>query len=175
MAPLRNARQEKFCEEYVRSGNGTRSYEAAGYKCRTENCAAAGAVQILRNIHVKARLRELQNRTAARVEEALGVDREWVVRRLVENVERAMQGVPVCDRNGKPTGEWKYEGNVVNRGLELIGKHLGMFVEPEKAPPTHHIASVSFYLPHNGRDPMLAEQDAIAKEDDLPVMGNRKG
>ena len=22
--------------------------------------------------------------------------------------------------------EWKYEGNVVNRGLELIGKHLGM-------------------------------------------------
>jgi phage terminase small subunit len=38
-----------------------------------------------------------------------------------------MQAVPVLDSNGKPVGEWKWEGSVANRGLELVGKHLRMF------------------------------------------------
>ena len=33
------------------------------------------------------------------------------------------------DRDGKPTGEYQYQGNVANKALELLGRHLGMFVD----------------------------------------------
>jgi phage terminase small subunit len=48
---------------------------------------------------------------------------------LVENVERAMQAAPVLDAKGNPTGEYRYNGGVANRALELIGKENGMFVD----------------------------------------------
>ena len=52
---------------------------------------------------------------------------EWVVARLVENVERAMQLEPTTDGEGKPTGEHVYQGSVANKALELLGRHAGMF------------------------------------------------
>ena len=48
--------------------------------------------------------------------------------KLRENVERAMQAVPVMGKDG-PTGEFKYDGAVANRALELLGKHIGMFTD----------------------------------------------
>ena len=48
---------------------------------------------------------------------------------MVENVERAMQAVPVLDRQGNPTGDYTYQGNVANRALELIGKEYAMFID----------------------------------------------
>ena len=33
-----------------------------------------------------------------------GSGKGWVIAKLVENVERAMQAVPVLDSEGKPTG-----------------------------------------------------------------------
>ena len=47
----------------------------------------------------------------------------------MENVEKAMQAVPVLDNQGNPTGVYKYEGSVANRALELIGKEYGMFID----------------------------------------------
>jgi hypothetical protein len=37
--------------------------------------------------------------------------------RLKENVERAMQIVPVLDKEGNSTGEFTYNGFVANKGL----------------------------------------------------------
>jgi len=54
--------------------------------------------------------------------------REWVLERLVSNVNRAMQAEAVTLR-GAPTGEYRYDGSVANRALELIGKELGLFGE----------------------------------------------
>jgi hypothetical protein len=56
-------------------------------------------------------------------------DRDWVLARLVEIVERAMAGEPVLARDGTPTGQMKYDGAVANRALELIGKLQGLFAE----------------------------------------------
>ena len=125
MGPLKNIRQELFCQEYVKDSNGTRSAKAAGYRCSTDGAAAVCAVQVLRPTKVQERIIELTTELRQRVEEMV-VDRAWVVNQLVENVNRAMQEVPVLDRDGNPTGVWKYEGHVANRGLELIGKNLGM-------------------------------------------------
>ena len=49
--------------------------------------------------------------------------------RLIENANRALQVEAVTDREGKPTGEYRYEGSVANRALELLGKEVGMFVD----------------------------------------------
>ena len=81
------------------------------------------------------------------------VDRAWVVRQMVENVNCAMQEVPVLDQDGKPTGVWKYEGHVANRGLELIGKNLGMFSETEKGLTENRYKNLHFYLPNDSGDP----------------------
>jgi phage terminase small subunit len=37
--------------------------------------------------------------------------------------------VPVLDKRGQPTGEYRFDSAGANRALELIGKHLGMFKE----------------------------------------------
>ena len=62
-----------------------------------------------------------------------------------------MEASPCLDRDGNPSGVWKYEGHVANRGLELIGKKLGMFSETEKELTQDHYNSVHFYLPSNSR------------------------
>lgn len=43
-----------------------------------------------------------------------------------------MQAAPVTDRDGMPTGEYRYDGSVANRALELLGKELGMFIDRSK-------------------------------------------
>lgn len=56
------------------------------------------------------------------------VDRTWVLRCLVLNVERALQLVPTRER-ASAGASMAYNGAVANRALELIGKELGMFVD----------------------------------------------
>jgi hypothetical protein len=55
------------------------------------------------------------------------VKREYVLSRLTENVEPAMQVQPVLDTRGKAAGVYRYDGNVANRALELLGREIGMF------------------------------------------------
>jgi len=59
-----------------------------------------------------------------------------------------MQAVPVLDKQGEPTGEYTYQGAVANRALELIGKHLGMFIDrdPRGDKPVQ-ITQVTVVLP----------------------------
>jgi phage terminase small subunit len=68
MPPLKNLRQETFCLTYVKTADISGSYRKAGYKPLNDNSCAAGASQLLRNIKIKKRLAELQERAAARVE-----------------------------------------------------------------------------------------------------------
>lgn len=51
------ARQERFCQEFAKTGNGTLSAINAGYSERTAN---EQAVRLLANVSVKERIRELQ-------------------------------------------------------------------------------------------------------------------
>lgn len=49
-------RQERFCQEFIKDGNGTQSAIRAGYSKRTAN---EQSVRLLANISVKNRIREL--------------------------------------------------------------------------------------------------------------------
>ena len=72
---------------------------------------------------------ELRQAISTHTVEKTSVSKAWVIAKLVENVERAMQAVPVLDRQDNPTGDYTYQGNVANRALELIGKEYGMFID----------------------------------------------
>ena len=129
MAALSNPRWENFCQllSQCPAPSAKEAYIGAGYKA-TGNGAEALASRLSRNVKVRARLDELKAEAASR--NALSVD--WVLAKLRENAERALQAVPVLDREGNETGEYQYQGAVANRALELIGKHLGMFEEAER-------------------------------------------
>ena len=157
MPPLKHARQETFCLEYVKDRNGSRAYKAAGYKCGTPGSIAACTSQTLKKANIRLRILELDGnarQSAQKAEDRVAlarvIDKVWVVNTLVSNVDRSMQAEPVLDKDGQRTGEYQYQGNVANRGLELIGKHLGMFAE-DKGTGNTNITVVNFYLPDNSR------------------------
>jgi hypothetical protein len=69
---------------------------------------------------------EVEALTGLRVKKA-ALNRAWVLDQLLENVQRAMRATAPVNDAGEPCGEYRYEGGVANRALELIGKELGMF------------------------------------------------
>lgn len=77
---------------------------------------------------VQARIAELKAAAEEQSRAKYAVDRDWVLRKLIDNVDRSMQAQPVLDAEGNPTGEYRYDGATANRALELIGKEFGMFV-----------------------------------------------
>lgn len=140
MPALANQTHEKFCQ-LVASG---RTKKQAFLEARDPSKPPLGsdgsirqsATNLMNRADVRARIAELTERMFdAKIEATQDIvrkealTREWVVDALRENVERAMQAVAVLDSNGKPTGEYKYDGSVANRALELLGKEIGMFVD----------------------------------------------
>lgn len=126
MAVLKNSKHEHFAQLVAGGQSPTKAYALAGY---SEIGAHASAARLLRNATIRARVTELQKAVSERTAEKISVDRAWVLARLRENVDRAMQVVEITDSKGKPTGEYRYEGQVANRALELLGRELGMFRE----------------------------------------------
>jgi phage terminase small subunit len=120
MSILQNPRHERFAQELAAGKSQADAYETAGYK--GDRTAAS---RLSTNVNVQDRVAELQGRAA----EGVVLTRQWVIERLVENANRAMQAEAVTDSDGESTGEYRYEGSVANRALELLGKELGMFVD----------------------------------------------
>ena len=109
----------------------TLAYEAAGY---VKNAQAASRLR--NDPRIVARLDELmvnrlkvEERTTEKAIERVAakrsINKEWIMNKLIENIERAMQVVPPT----KDGGVFRYEGSVANRALELLGKEFCMFIE----------------------------------------------
>jgi len=110
---------------YLVDFNATQAAIRAGYSQRTSNALGC---QLLTKLKIQGEIRRLVDERAKRVE----VDADWVVRRLVQNLQRAMQFVPVLDSEGNPIGEYRWSGSVANKALELLGKHLGMLTDRQE-------------------------------------------
>ena len=117
------AKQQRFVDEYLIDLNATQAAIRAGYSAKT---AQEQSSRLLSNVMVQTKLTEAIQARAERTH----VDQDWVITVLVKNIEQALRAVPVRDKQGKPIGEYVYEGNVVNKAAELLGRHLTMF-------PTH--------------------------------------
>ncbi len=60
------------------------------------------------------------------------VGRAYVTDRLVTLVDRCMQAVPVLNKHGNATGQYKFEPNGAVKSLELLGLEAGMFERKHK-------------------------------------------
>lgn len=130
MPPLSNARHERFAQEIAKGTEAGEAYRIAGFKPNAGNARRLKLDEAVKK-RVEAILSErsrVHEKGLERAIERTALTKEWVINRLVENVERAMQAQPVM-RDGEESGEFKYEGSVANRALELLGKELGMFVD----------------------------------------------
>jgi len=117
-----SGKQRRFVEEYLLDLNAAGAARRAGYSPR--NACNIGS-QLLKKENVLKAIIEAQQRRSKRVE----LDQDYVLSGLKTNAERAAQAEPVTNSEGEVIGEYRYEGAVVNRALELLGKHLGLFVD----------------------------------------------
>lgn len=102
-------KQAKFIEEYLVDLNATQAAIRAGYSPKTADVKGS---QLLSLVKLKQALALRQ----AEIAENTTITPEWVIQKLRENHDRAIKADPA-------------QGSVVNRALELLGKHNGMFVE----------------------------------------------
>ena len=128
MARQLTVMQRKFAEALPAARSATEAAIIAGYPPGHQAESRASE-----NVRKREIMSVVEQKLATAAEEA-GVDVVYVLKGLKENKERSMRAVPVLDHEGKPTGEYQYDGAVANRSMELIGKHLRMFGD-DKPPP----------------------------------------
>ena len=119
-----NERQTRFAEEYAIDFNASAAARRAGY---SEKTAGAIGWELLKKPEIQEAIESVKKERSKRTQ----INADWVLKKLVTNAERAAQAEPVLDREGNPTGEYTYQGNVVNKALELIGQHVNFF--PDKS------------------------------------------
>lgn len=131
MPTLPNPKHEIFAQELAKGTSADASYERAGYKPDRKN-----ASKLRQQPHILPRVAEIlaereqiHAQSTAMAIESQALTKEWIIARLKENAERALQATPARDADGNPIGDYKYEGSVANRALELLGKELGMFID----------------------------------------------
>ncbi len=115
-------RQSHFVDEYTVARSAPQAAIRAG------QCGGAAPQQASQLVQCALVQGAIQAAVAPRAE-CPEISQAWVVERLVANATRAMQAVPVVDRDGNPTGRYTYQGSVANRALELLGKHVGLWTE----------------------------------------------
>jgi phage terminase small subunit len=128
---LANPRHERFAQELAGGKTAGEAYGLAGFKPSRPNASRLQHDDNIRQrvAEILAEREQIHAQGTAKAIESVGLTKEWVITRLRENAERALQAIPALDSEGEPTGEYKYEGNVANRALELLGKELGMFID----------------------------------------------
>ena len=125
-------KQQRFVEEYLVDCNATQAAIRAGYSKRT---AAQIGHELLEKTLVAQAIKDAQQKRTDRIE----VTQDYVLSTIVDTVERCKQSSPVLDRKGEQVmtetadgnlaAAYAFNPNAVLKGSELLGKHLGMFVE----------------------------------------------
>lgn len=84
---------------------------------------------------VKKRIAFLSSMATKNAIVATGLNREWVISRLMEVTQRCMQAEPVVamvDGVMKETGQYKFDAAGANQALRMLGDTLGMFKPQDK-------------------------------------------
>ena len=114
-------RQARFVEEYLIDLNATQAAIRAGY---SEKGATVRGSELLANRNVSEAVAEKRSAQQKRTQ----ITQDMGIEGLLSNINRASEAEAVTDRDGNQIGI-VYQGSVVNKGWELLGKHLGMFTD----------------------------------------------
>lgn len=123
-------KQQRFVEEYLIDLNATQAAIRSGY---SEKTAQEQSSRLLSNVMVQDAVQKAQNKLTERTE----ITQDYVLTNIKKVIERCMQQEAVQARDGSPLLVEGPEGDLVPlfefketgalKGLELLGKHLGMF------------------------------------------------
>lgn len=130
-----NPKHEKFIERYLATGVASQAYIEAGYSPKG---AEAGSSRLLSTVNITHEIEARQS--VLREKNVLHVGK--IIDHLETIRNRCMQGEPVLDNEGNPTGEWQFDSRGALKAIELIGKHIGMW-EGRQQDPDRPIRSVS--------------------------------
>ncbi len=111
-------KQQKFADEYLKTGNATQSYLKV-YKCKTK-AAEASSSHLLRNPKIVEYLEK------GRVE--LVKQSRFSHEQILEDLQSIAETCLETDENGKPI-----DPKAAIKCKELIGKHFGMFTQKIEA------------------------------------------
>ena len=136
-------KQQRFVQEYLIDLNGAGAARRAGY---SERNADNIAHELLGKTQVRDAIVAAQAERSARV----AVSADYVVRTLIEVVERSMQRAPVVTMRGDQVVDdegrsvWRFDGKTATRALELLGRHLGMFTDRLESDVKQNVKVVLF-------------------------------
>jgi phage terminase small subunit len=139
------AKQQLFVKEYLVDLNATQAAIRAGYSKKTAN--RIGGQLLVKTCIANALQKAIEERNR-RVE----VNQDFVVAALVETVERCLNRIGNDDFS--PSG--------ANRALELLGKHLGMFVDRTEIttlPPERPDVIITLVSPDGSKRPLSPDGD----------------
>jgi phage terminase small subunit len=131
MPILKSAVHERFAQLVAEGMRAKEAYVAIG---RTGSAQAASNLR--RRPDVSARIGELlaqkcriaeraSEKALERAAEKQALSKEYVLTTLMEVVERSMQRVPVKGADG----EWRFDAQAATKALQLLGSHLGLFID----------------------------------------------
>lgn len=125
-------KQQRFVEEYLIDLNATQAAIRAGY---SEKTARDIGCENLAKPNIAKAIEEAQKK----VSERTGITQDYVLSNIQKVIERCMQQEAVQARDGSPLLVEGPEGDLAClfefketgalKGLELLGKHLGLFVD----------------------------------------------
>jgi len=112
-------KQLMFVNEYLIDLNATQAAIRAGYSKKT-----AGQIgdENLKKPQISQMIDLLKEKRIQKVQ----VDAQWVLEKSIQLHDRCAQEAQVLDKDGSPTGEYKFEHTGVAKALELIGKHVNV-------------------------------------------------
>ncbi len=115
-------KQTLFRDRYCIHFNATQAAIEANYSKKT-------ARQIGANLLSKVYMQEAIAEKLRKHEEKADITAEYILTSLKAIAERCRQAEPILDREGNPTGEYRFDSSGANKALELLGKHLKLFTE----------------------------------------------
>ena len=127
-----NAKQEKFCQEYILCLNQTLAYQKA-YNMENKDTARKLASRLMSNDNVRKRVEELK----AEIVETYQLQREQVINMAMNVYNMAQEGKPEMklNRDGKfvPTGNKDYDYRAMNDAIKNIASMCGFNSSEVKA------------------------------------------
>ncbi|NNJ74549.1 MAG: terminase small subunit [Anderseniella sp.] len=117
-----NEKQKRFALEYIVDLNATQAAKRAGY---SEKTSYSQGQRLLKNDEIQKRIEKLNAKRNKRTE----ISGDWVLGQLKKVADRCMQEEAVCDEDGNPVGEYKFEHSGANKALELLGRHNKLFTD----------------------------------------------
>lgn len=144
-------KQQRFVEEYLIDLNATQSAIRAGYSEKTANEQGS---RLLANVSISEAIAEAQNKRTERTE----ITQDYVLTNIQKVIERCMQVQQVDNcltqtEDGELAQAFMFKEQGALKGLELLGKHLGMFKDKVEHSGKLEIESLSSLM------------DELSKED----------